>query len=172
MTLECLRQFPNVQVTAMDFSEEMLKAGTHKIQEQRQSGQVQVLCGDALDMPFEESGFDVVFCAYGVRNFSDTSRGISEIRRVLKPNGQILILDFFKAKHFLSRIFHKTYAEHVLPRVGAWISGHPEAYSYLRDSIRGFITTDEMCKMLQNLGFKETRVTDFFGGVSSCVQAR
>lgn len=172
MGLECLRQFPNAAITAMDFSEEMIAAGANKIKTYLDNGQINTVCADALNMPFEDARFDVIFCAYGVRNFSDPHSGLLEIKRVLRPGGQVLILDFFKPKNFFSRIFHRTYAVHVLPRVGSWVSGHPDAYAYLSDSIRGFVTTDDMIKQLVDLGFQKVTARDFFGGISSCVVAQ
>ena len=171
MGLECLRQFPNVKITAMDFSEEMLKAGEHKISLYLKNGQITPIVGDALKMPFPDNHFDVIFCAYGVRNFSDTIQGLKEIRRVLNPNGQLLILDFFRPENFFSRLFHKSYATHILPRVGQWISGNKAAYTYLRDSIQGFLTTAEMGTALLKLNFDNVAVTHFFAGISSCVSA-
>lgn len=171
MGIECIRQFPKVKITAMDFSEEMLNAGSHKIAKHLKSGQIHPLCGDALNMPFAEASFDVVFCAYGVRNFSDTQRGLAEIKRVLKPHGQVLILDFFKPQNIFAKLFHKTYAEHVLPRVGGWVSGNPLAYKYLKDSIQGFVTRDHMGELLRNNGFKDISSQDFWGGISACVEA-
>lgn len=171
MGLECLRQFPDVKITAMDFSEEMLKAGEPKIQKYILNGQIKTLVGDALNMPFANQSFDVIFCAYGVRNFSDTAKGLLEIRRVLKPGGQVLILDFFNPQNFFNRLFHKTYAQYVLPRLGGWLSGNPKAYVYLRDSILDFVTGIQMTEMLLAQGFAQARVKDFFGGISSCVMA-
>lgn len=171
MGIECIKQFPNAKITAMDFSAEMLKAGEPKIKKYIASGQIKTLVGDALDMPFPEASFDVIFCAYGLRNFSDTQKGLAEMRRVLKPGGQLLILDFFKPQNFFTRVFHQSYAQHVLPRLGGWISGRPEAYVYLRDSIAGFVSTPQLLEMLKRQGFPQVCSTDFFGGISSCVEA-
>lgn len=169
--IECLKRFPNATVTGLDFSEGMLAAGENKIARERAVGKIIPMQGDALAMPFEDASFDVAFCAYGVRNFDDAKKGLREIRRVLKPGGQLIILEFFRPTGVLSRLFHRTYAENILPRVGAAVSGHPSAYSYLRDSIRGFLSVAEFEAALLDCGFVNPSHRNFFMAVSTCVSA-
>lgn len=169
--LECLRQFPNAKIIATDFSFGMLAAGQDKITQEKIAGRITPLCGDALQMPFADNTFDVVFCAYGVRNFDNTEAGIKEICRILKPNGQILVLEFFKPTSMLNKFFNRTYGEHVLPRLGHFVSGHKGAYAYLRDSIRGFLSVNDFKSLLQKLEFDKICARDFFLGISTCVSA-
>jgi demethylmenaquinone methyltransferase/2-methoxy-6-polyprenyl-1,4-benzoquinol methylase len=164
--MACIDRFPHAQITALDFSQAMLDAGTHKIEKKPYKGHFSPVCGDALNMPFENNTFDVVFCAYGVRNFDSAKSGIEEIKRVLKPSGQLIVLEFFRPTTFLSQIFHKTYGEHVLPFLGKWLSGHPSAYTYLRDSIRGFMSITEFDTLLQSTGFVNTSHKSLMGGIS------
>lgn len=167
--LECLKQFPNAIIQAMDFSPGMLEAGQKKIAQEMEQGKITPVLADALNMPFDDNTFDIVFCGYGVRNFDDTEKGMKEILRVLKPGGQALILDFFKPISTISKIFNKTYGQFILPACGAMISGHPSAYSYLRDSIRGFLTTNEFESLLEKIGFRKIQTTNYFMNISSCV---
>lgn len=169
LSLECVKQFPRVKIYALDFSETMLEAGKEKIQN---FPQITPICGDALNLPFEKESFDVVFCGFGVRNLDDIEKGLKEIYRVLKPEGQILILEFFKPTSSLQKLFHKTYGTHVLPRIGSWISGNSKAYSYLKDSIQGFLTVTEFCEILQGAGFRSMGIHDYLFKISSCVEGR
>lgn len=169
--LECLRQFPNASITGIDFSQGMLDAGEGKIAAEKRSGKITPVCGDALAMPFPDESFDVIFCAYGVRNFDDTTAGLNEMRRVLKPGGQLLVLEFFRPTSVLNRFFNKTYGEYVLPRLGARVSGHPSAYAYLRDSIRGFLSAEEIAAKLGSIGFERIATRDFFLSISTSVSA-
>lgn len=168
LSLECVKQFPRAKIYALDFSETMLEVGKKKIQD---VSQITPVCGDALNLPFGEETFDVVFCGFGVRNLDDIEKGLKEIYRVLKPQGQILILEFFKPTSSLQKLFHKTYGAHILPRIGSWISGNPRAYTYLKDSIQGFLTVPEFCELLRQNGFQKIQVQDHFLKIASIVQA-
>lgn len=169
--LECLRQFPRSKITGLDFSQGMLDAGEGKIAAEKRAGKITPVRGDALAMPFPDDSFDVVFCAYGVRNFDDAGSGLKEMRRVLKPGGQLLVLEFFRPTSAFNRFFNKTYGEHILPWLGARISGHPSAYGYLRDSIRGFLSAEETAAKLDAVGFERIATRDFFLSISTCVSA-
>jgi ubiquinone/menaquinone biosynthesis methyltransferase len=171
LSIEILRQFPNCQVTAADFSQSMLDVGRPKIQNYLNTGQIKPVCCDALNMPFDADDFDVILCGYGVRNFDHTEKGILEIKRVLKPGGQILVLEFFRPKNLLTKIFHKTYAGFVIPTLGRWVSGNSGAYAYLRDSIQGFITLSEFKNILNKNSFKHIKNKDFILAISSAVSA-
>lgn len=169
--LECLRQFPESKIQAVDFSFGMLSAGQNKIRSEIDSHKITPICGDALNLPYADETFDVIFCAYGVRNFDSTAAGLKEMRRVLKPGGQILILEFFRPTSSLNNFFNKTYGQYVLPALGQAVSGHKSAYAYLRDSIRGFLSLSEFEDQLQKLGFKDFQAKNFFMAISSCVSA-
>lgn len=169
LSLECRRQFPHSKIVAADFSFGMLKSGLPKIAST--NGAIRPLCADALSLPFADASFDVAFCAFGMRNLDDKSAGLAEIRRVLKPGGQLLVLEFFKPTSAVSTFFNKTYAEHILPRVGQLISGNRSAYEYLRDSIRGFLTTGEFEALMKTQGYADTATRDFLLAIASCVSA-
>lgn len=169
--IECLKRFPRAQITGLDFSSGMLASGTQKLKKLGLENRIKPLCGDALHMPFPNESFDVVFCGYGVRNFDDAGRGLQEIERVLKPGGQVLILEFFKPTTFTAKIFHKTYASFIIPLVGKMISGHPQAYAYLRDSISKFISINDFSSLMAKTLYQNITHHDFFMNISSCVSA-
>lgn len=175
LSLECLKQFPKTTIHAVDFSETMLAEGMEKVRRSHQkdtdTSKIIPVCSDALNLPFHDNFFDVIICSYGIRNFDDTNKGVIEMYRILKPGGQIVILDFFKPSSRLSHIFHNTYASLVIPTVGRLLSGHSSAYRYLRDSIQGFLTVEEFEQMLEKNEFNQINKLDFFGSVSTALSA-
>ncbi len=170
--LACLERFPNAQIEAVDFSPEMLKVGQQKLERLQKTASIHAQTGDALQLPFADNSFDVVLCAYGVRNFDNTQTGLREMWRVLKPGGQALILEFFRPIQKGAQFFSRTYGEYILPCCGQMVSGHKSAYSYLKNSIRGFLSIPEFTGLLQEIGFAEVRSKSFLLGISSWVTAR
>jgi len=171
LSLECLKQFPNAQITAADFSQEMLDAGTDKIRVELEKGNIKPVCCDALDMPMENNFFDVIVCGYGVRNFDNTTSGVREIYRVLKPGGHIIVLDFFKPTERVSKFFHNTYAKFIMPTCGKLISGHKSAYHYLKESIQGFLTKNEFKDLLEENNYTDVVTMDFLLSISTAIRA-
>ncbi len=167
LSIEFLKQCPYSRILAADFCFPMLKEGTHKIS----TRSIIPVTADALNLPFKNETFDVVFCGYGFRNLDDKQAGAQEINRILKPGGKVVILDFFKPQTLLSRIFHHTYARFIMPLIGGLISRNKEAYRYLRNSIGGFLTTTETCQLFKKSGFSDVSSKDYILGISSAVTA-
>lgn len=168
LSLAFLLRFGQSQVMAVDFSLAMLQNGLKKITPPLQN-KIHPMAADALKLPFPDKTFDVIFCGYGFRNLDDKTKGLSEMHRVLKPGGQLLILEFFKPTGLLSQIFHATYGRFFIPWLGALISKNRGAYTYLRDSIQGFYSLNEFIKLITNHGFDVNNFISFFMGVSSLV---
>lgn len=167
--LECHRQFPNAKIVGADFSSEMLRMGDEKLAKLGKTEVIQSLCADALNLPLENATFDVILCAYGVRNFDDAKTGLKEMFRVLKPGGQILVLEFFRPTKPLAKFFNKTYGQFVLPSVGKLVSGHTSAYTYLKQSITGFLSTKEFETLMQDVGLQNVKTKNFLMAISSLV---
>lgn len=168
LSIEFLKLYPSSQVTALDFSCQMLKGGLKKIPPHFKN-RISVVCADAIKLPFGEEKFDVVFCAYGMRNLDDNKQGLKEIRAVLKPRGKILILDFFRPRKTATKIFHQTYSKFWLPFIGGLISGNRKAYTYLHDSVKTYYTPEEYQNLLTQSGFQVLPSRDFLWGISSVV---
>lgn len=171
LSLECLRQFPGARIKAVDFSQAMLNAGEAKIKSQMESGIITPICADAMSLPLKDESFDVIFCGFGVRNFDMTHKGVLEMYRVLKPGGQVVILEFFRPSNTLARFFHQTYARYLIPFLGRLFSGNDSAYSYLRDSIQGFLTVQEFMDLLKETKFSNLKIKNFFMSVATAVSA-
>jgi ubiquinone/menaquinone biosynthesis methyltransferase len=171
LSILAAQKFPKAKIQALDFSQGMLDAGRPKLERAGLAERIHPVCADALHLPFADASFDVVMCAYGLRNLDDKRAGTREMKRVLRPGGELLILEFFRPKSFVAKVFNKTYAETILPCVGGWVSGDKKAYAYLRDSIRGFLSVDEYMALLAEENFAAVRSHDFIFSISSAVLA-
>lgn len=168
LSLTFLQEYQNGHVTSLDFSQAMLDYGMGKIKP-HQKQKIKVVCGDALNLPFDDGHFDVVFSAYGFRNLDHQDKGLREMFRVLKPGGQLLILEFFRPENIFSKTFHATYGKFLLPTIGQLISGNKEAYQYLHASIQKFLTQDQCKELMEKEGFKFSFLKNYFMGVSSLI---
>lgn len=144
------RQGQSAQITGADFSHRMLQRGAHKFV---QHG-IRPVEGDALQLPFREDSFDLVVSAFGFRNLANYDSGLSEIYRVLRPYGQIGILDFSEPGGLLGKVY-SFYFRNVLPRIGTMISGVSGPYSYLPASVSRFPAPGQMLARMQQAGFRD-----------------
>lgn len=172
LSLEILRQGKAGHITGLDLSSEMMKIGEAKVAEKGLSAKVAFELGSALDMPYADSSFDVVTCAYGVRNFSDLDKGLAEMFRVLRPGGQVMILEFSYPSNPLVRWSYDLFFSHVMPLVGKLISKDPAAYRYFRESVKNFIWGEEMCAHICGAGFTETSFRTLSLGITTIYTAR
>ena len=141
------------RVISADFAEPMLRAGLRKT-----TGlTVNPAVADALDLPLRDGDTDGAIVAFGIRNVTDVEAGMREARRVLKPGGRFVILEFSTPRNALARTVYHTYFHLVLPVLGRLISGHPTAYHYLPKSVANFPTEERLAELLRAAGF--VRVT-------------
>ena len=155
------------QITGVDISTEMLAIGKQKFPEKP----IDWLEVSVLDMPFADNSFDAVVCAYGVRNFSDLNKGLQEMYRVLKPNGQLRILEFSMPQNKLVRGVYSLYFSRLMPLVGGWLSGDKQAYEYLFESVNRFLTPEQMQETLQHIGFENVMYKPLTAGVTTLYYA-
>jgi demethylmenaquinone methyltransferase/2-methoxy-6-polyprenyl-1,4-benzoquinol methylase len=120
---------------------------------------------DALRMPFADRSFDLVTSAFGFRNLADYDAGLREILRVLRPNGEVGILDFGEPKGVVGK-FYRFYFKQVLPRVGTMISGVRGPYAYLPASVERFPEPDEMLGRMKAAGFRQVSYTPYTFGIA------
>ena len=146
-------------VVGTDFCPEMVTLGEEK-RERRSATNVELLVADTLSLPFPDGHFDAVTVAFGIRNVCDLAAGLRELRRVTKPGGRTLILEFTTPRHRVVRRAFGMYFHGVLPFIGRVLSRHPtggEAYSYLPESVAEFPRPQEFSELLADSGFE--RVT-------------
>ena len=148
------------KVIGLDFCQPMLELA------KRKTRAIQFIEGDALRLPFADATFDGVTIGFGLRNLSSVEDGLSELRRVLKPNGWAAVLEFSQPSRGLRGIVRFYYAR-VLPRLGGWLSGSRSAYEYLPDSISRFPNQSELAAMMRDTGFADVSFEDLTGGIAA-----
>ncbi len=155
LAIAMAKRNPQAQIVGMDISEKMLEIGKEKITKIGLENQIELRAGDAAALPFEDGTFDAVTVAFGVRNFEDLDKGLSEIHRVLKPYGQAVILEFSMPERFPVKQLYHFYFRHLLPMIGKRISKDDDAYSYLPASVERFPKPDAFLQCLSNHGLSD-----------------
>jgi demethylmenaquinone methyltransferase/2-methoxy-6-polyprenyl-1,4-benzoquinol methylase len=149
----------------VDFCHPMLELGLKKVR--RAELPIELIEGDALSVPFDDSMFDVVTVAFGLRNVDGTTAGLREIYRLLKPGGRCVVLEFSRPQLPVFRSLFHFYFTRLLPRIGNAVSGSSFAYQYLPDSVQSFPDQKELAALMQAVGFCDVRYYNLFGGVAS-----
>lgn len=167
LAIEMVKQGKAQLVTGIDLSTEMMKIGAKKVEKAHLQEQISFTEGSALALPYPDGHFDAVTCAYGVRNFSDLNQGLREMRRVLKPGGQLLILEFSYPKNKIIVWFYDLYFSHFLPKIGKWLSHDKTAYDYLNRSVKNFIWGEEMAERLRAAGFYGVHYRNLSMGITT-----
>jgi demethylmenaquinone methyltransferase/2-methoxy-6-polyprenyl-1,4-benzoquinol methylase len=145
----------------------MLEIGKEKILKKGYSDKIELMRADSENIPFEDDKFDVAMVAFGVRNFADPLRGLKEMRRVIRTDGLILVLEFSKPSAFPFRPVYNFYFRNILPFFGRLFSKDKTAYTYLPDSVSQFPDNEEFLKLLSEAGFSDTVQLKLTGGVAS-----
>ena len=157
---------PQAHIIGMDISEKMLEIGKRKVVKKNLIHQIELRTGDAASLPFEDNTFDAVTVAFGVRNFENLDKGLSEIHRVLKPMGQVFILEFSMPDKFPIKQVYKLYFKHILPKIGKWVSKDSYAYSYLPASVEKFPNRWDFLRALSLHGLREGSIRLFGHGIA------
>ncbi|MFN2602162.1 MAG: ubiquinone/menaquinone biosynthesis methyltransferase [Gemmatimonadaceae bacterium] len=143
----------NGSVLSADFAEPMLRAGKFKIKTRR----IEPIAADALQLPIASGSMSGAIVAFGIRNVADLDASLREVFRVIEAGGRFVILEFSKPSSSILNAAYQKYFQHVLPRIGGFISGHPTAYRYLPESVAKFPTGDELARRMQSAGFAKVR---------------
>jgi demethylmenaquinone methyltransferase/2-methoxy-6-polyprenyl-1,4-benzoquinol methylase len=153
-----------------DFAHPMLVLARRK--SARAGSRTLYLEADALALPFPDSSFDLVTAAFGFRNLANYRAGLAEIFRLLRPGGEVGILDFAAPRRSVFATLYRWYFQRLLPRVGGAVSGDAAAYSYLPRSVQRFPLPDELIRWFTEAGFAEARFERWSGGIVSLHTAR
>ena len=159
------------KVVGIDISEKMLEIGKAKTTKQHIENQVELRLGDAAALPFESNSFDAVTVAFGVRNFENLEQGLSEIHRVLKPNGRAVILEFSMPERFPIKQLYALYFKHLLPAIGKAVSKDGNAYSYLPMSVERFPKPKDFLRMLAEKGLENGMAKPLSFGIATLYTA-
>ena len=155
------------KVTGIDISKKMLEFGKKKIERKGLTGTIELIEGDSENIPYGDNCFDVVMVAFGVRNFADPLKGLSEMKRVVRKSGMIMVLEFSKPSGSVFRAVYNFYFRNILPFFGKLFSRDKSAYRYLPDSVMKFPDNEEFLGLLTEAGFSGTRQIKLTGGVAS-----
>ena len=155
------------KIIGVDISEGMLSVGREKLIKKNLTDKIELISGDSEVLPFEDNFFDAVIVSFGVRNFENLEKGLSDMLRVLKPGGKVVILEFSKPKSFPFKQLYKFYFQWILPKIGKLISKNHAAYTYLPDSVQAFPDGDDFLNILDKIGFQKNQCTPLTLGISS-----
>ena len=160
----------SAKVVGLDLSQQMLNVGIIKIKKLKLDGKISMQKGDAENLPFEDNRFDAVSVAFGVRNFENLTKGLAELRRVVKENKSVYILEFSKVEGFLAP-FYMFYFKNILPAIGRLVSKDNRAYTYLPDSVNAFPFGEKMRQILLDTGFKKVEYKKLTLGIATIYKA-
>jgi demethylmenaquinone methyltransferase/2-methoxy-6-polyprenyl-1,4-benzoquinol methylase len=155
------------EVVGVDIAEEMIERGRKKISRRGIGERIRLLPGDAESLPFPAESFDAAIVAFGVRNFEHLESGLAGMHRTLRPGGEIVVLEFSRPQRPPFRQIYFFYFRRLLPVVGRLVSNHPEAYTYLPETVMRFPEGGDFLAILGRVGFVECSATRLTGGIAT-----
>lgn len=158
---------PDTHVTVCDINEEMLKVGRNRAVDKGILGGIEWVRGDAEALPFEDNSFDAYTIAFGLRNVTDIDQALREARRVLKPGGRFMCLEFSHVVVPGLDAVYDVYSFQVLPRLGQVVAGNRDAYQYLVESIRRFPKQQDLIDRMADAGLHQGKVRNLSGGIAA-----
>ena len=170
MALMAYKMLQPAQVTGIDISEGMLELGRKKIDKEQLGDKIHLHTGDSETINFAENTFDAVMVAFGVRNFENLENGLTEMWRVLKPGGRLIVLEFSKPRRKAVKSLYNLYMGLLAPQVARWFKQNKEAYQYLNESANAFPDRHLFTDILKKVGYIETECTPLSLGIC-CIYA-
>ena len=164
--LEALALNPD-KIIGADISRDMLAVGVEKIKKKGLQDKISFQYGDSENLPFETDTFDAITVSFGVRNFEDLEKGLSDMRRVLKPKGAVAIIEFSKPQQFPIKQLYGFYFKNILPGIGKLISKDARAYTYLPESVDAFPYGDAFVKIMDKVGYTNIKAYPLTFGIAS-----
>ena len=168
--IEALKLNPD-EIIGIDISEGMLNVGKEKIKKKGVDNIISLELGDSENLRFETAYFDAYTVAFGVRNFENLEKGLTEMLRVLKPNGTGIILEFSKPRKFPIKQLYNFYFNKILPGIGKMVSKDTAAYTYLPESVYAFPDGEDFVQLLTKIGYKNAKATTLLFGIATIYKA-
>ena len=159
------------EIIGLDISQGMLDIGKKKIEAKKLNTKIQMVLGDGENIPYSDNYFDVITVAYGVRNFENLEKGLSEILRVLKPNGTFIILETSVPTQFPFKQGYYVYTNFIMPAIGKLFSKDQKAYTYLSNSAQNFPFGEALNNILRKIGFIDVKDLPQTMGVATIYKA-
>ena len=166
LALAALHAHPE-EIVGVDISENMLAIGRKKIARKNAEQHITLQSGNAEQLPFQDATFDAAMVAFGVRNFENLGRGLSEMHRILTVGGSVFVLEFSKPRSFPLKELYFFYFKHILPRIGGRISQDRAAYEYLPETVLKFPDGNDFIRLLEIAGFSRTTQTPMTFGIAT-----
>ena len=167
LAIQAIKSLDPEKVIGVDISTGMMDIGRKKIEQKGLSKKIELRKGDSENLPFEENKFDAVICAFGVRNFENLEKGLTDMYRVMKPGSKLVVLEFSKPDRFPFKQFYGLYFKYVVPIVGRMVSKDRAAYDYLPESVHAFPRGKAFIDILNRIGYKNTACKPLTFGISS-----
>lgn len=164
LAIACLKLKPS-KVTGLDLSAGMLEKGKEKMKKKGYDDIISMQKGDSENLPFEDNSFDATTVGFGVRNFENLEKGISEIHRVIKSGGKLAVLEFSKPTNPIFKAVYNLYFLKILPLFGKVFSKSNSAYTYLPKSVQAFPDGQDFLDVLEKCGFTNTKATPLTLGI-------
>lgn len=154
-------------IVGIDISNEMLDIGRVKIKRKGLEKVISMQEGDSENLPFSDNTFDAITVAFGVRNFENLEKGLTDMLRVLKPGGMLVVLEFSRPKVFPFKQIFNAYFKYLLPVIGRFTSKDPRAYRYLYESVQAFPEGATFVGIMEKTGYKSTQCKPLTLGICS-----
>jgi len=168
VALEIVKRFPaDSKIVGVDFSEGMLELGREKVRKAGYQDRIDIRFADVTSLPFEDNLFDASIIAFGIRNVQDYRKGISEMGRVVKRGGKVVILEFTSIQNPFFRAPYRFYITKVLPLIGELVSGKKGAYRYLPSSMIEFPAPEEFKKAMEGTGLRDVKYHKLTFGIAA-----
>lgn len=155
------------KIIGVDISDGMLEKGRLKMKKKGVENIIDMINGDSEDLPFDDNYFDALTAGFGVRNYENLEKGLSEMLRVIRPGGKAVILEFSKPKKFPIKQLFNFYSKRIIPVLGKTISKDSSAYAYLPESVEAFPEGKGFLEILEKVGYKEVEAQPVSGGIAT-----
>ncbi len=165
VALQCVKDYPEVEVVALDFVPEMVDVAEQKITSAGMSEQIKVAVGDATCVDYPDNSFDSVGIAFGIRNIPDREKTLREMRRLVVPGGRIVVLELTMPEQRLVRMPYAVMLRTVMPMLAALFTGNRSAYKYLGESILAFPSSDKFVGLMRKAGLQKIETFGMTFGV-------
>ena len=159
LAIKLARTLHPEKITGIDLSEGMIAIGEKKVAEAGLNNIINFVAGDCLNLPFDESQFDCITVAYGVRNFEHLDQGYCEMYRVLRPGGVLCVIELSTPTSPIVKPFYRLYTRFIIPTMGRLVSKDVRAYSYLPESIAAVPQGNDMLQLMRDAGFSNCKFT-------------
>lgn len=154
------------KITGLDLSKGMVDIGVEKVKKKGLDKKINLMIGDAVNIPAADNSFDLTTISFGIRNFSDPQKSLHDIHRVLKKDGRVMIMEFAIPANPIVKAVYFFYFRQILPFIGNLVSKHKDAYTYLNKTVEQFPYGDDFLKLMQNAGFKNLRKQSLTFGIA------